>query len=131
MRDLGFILQLLSVLLGVGGAIGGFAMIMNSQRDLVSGLAIIVSSVTTGVLLAGIGAAFIRIDDIAVDARRSLLANERTAKALEALAQSRVGATTPVPFDAESEVEALLTEVPPEPRNRTVLRELNTPKSDA
>ncbi len=80
MRYSGLVLQIVSVLTVIVGVLAGFAQMVSDAYPTTGGI-ILVSTVVSGVLLFGIGGAFLTLADIAVDVRRSADANERASEA--------------------------------------------------
>ena len=113
MRFAGLVLQMVAVLTVLLGVLAGIAQLV-SDAYATTGGAILIGSVVGGTLLFGIGGAFRTLADIAVDVRRSAVANERTAEvstrrveALDRLAARRGGSSTPEQPDAGHREQSL------------------------
>jgi hypothetical protein len=92
MKTAGFALQILALLIGIFGVLGGAVIIMMSttntfayRTDPTVGIVAIFFSIVSWAFLYGVGRAFEFIEDIAVDTRKAREANERTAKSIELL----------------------------------------------
>ena len=80
LRYSGLVLQIVAVLTVILGVLAGIAEMVSDSYPTTGGI-ILVSSIVGGALLFGIGGVFQTLADIAVDVRRSAIANERTAEA--------------------------------------------------
>lgn len=91
----GVILQVAGFIVFIGGSIYSLGL-MSSPYNGTSPFVTFVAAIISGAILFGIGHSFVLLDDIAKDVRRSavanersLLANDRTAEALERLVSQR------------------------------------------
>jgi len=136
--------MLFGVVIGILGSLGGvfvaFTPVYPSRYgDATSGITLVVSSLLTWVLLYGFGTLLERIDDIAIDTRRSADALDRIAKVQTGVASSlppdaarRLANSPQVEkarqadprVDTDAELDALFNEPLPPARTRTILRDL-------
>lgn len=134
MRTCSTLLQLAGFLVGIFGVIGGaitfisptysvgtYGSISYSSPNSGGGIVLIASSIISWLVLYGLGASLDALADIHDDTRRSanasernLLANERTAEALERMAIQR----------RRAQPQQVSSEIPPPPPKNTVLRQL-------
>lgn len=89
MRTIGFILQMLGFLVGIGGILVGSISLYQVRFATLNGFGVIIAGAILWALLYAIGAALPFIVDMAIDIRLSREANERSAAALERLAKAR------------------------------------------
>lgn len=151
MRTAASILMLFGVIIGILGVLGGifvaFAPRYPSQSgDVTGGITLVVCAILTWLLLYAFGTTIERIDDIAIDTRRSADALDRIAKAQTGVASSlppdaakrlknspQVESARSVEprIDTDAELDALFNEPLPLPRTKTILRDLTKPDGGA
>jgi len=129
MKTAGGILQFMAWVTTILCAFG-FVSYLVTPNEAGLAVAVLIGGIISSLLLFGIGGAFFCIEDMAIDARRSAEANERTAEAMEYLTRRQRAAQKPT---AHPQTDA----APPQPPSNTatVLRRVRSqshlpPKQD-
>lgn len=86
MKTAGALLSIVAVVIAILGILAGVLSYASAKGES-SGLALIAASIVTGIVLYGLGTALEGLQDIVDETRRTALAAERGAEAMEYLAR--------------------------------------------